>query len=37
MVAAQGQRQVILNHGRIAEVIETDDYRRAFGTAGAAS
>ena len=37
MVAAQGQRQVILNHGRIAEVIETDDYHRAFGTAGAAS
>lgn len=34
-VAAQGQRQVILNHGRIAQVIETDDYVRAFGTKAA--
>ncbi|MFT3889337.1 MAG: ABC transporter ATP-binding protein [Arachnia sp.] len=32
MVAAQGQRQVILNHGRIAEVVETDDYQRCFGS-----
>lgn len=31
MVAAQAQRQVILNHGRIAEVIETEDYVRTFG------
>ncbi|MDF1487865.1 ABC transporter ATP-binding protein [Tessaracoccus caeni] len=35
MVAAQGQRQVILNHGRIAQVIETDDYVRAFGAKAA--
>ncbi|MEZ5086103.1 MAG: ABC transporter ATP-binding protein [Tessaracoccus sp.] len=34
-VAAQGQRQVILNHGRIAQVIETDDYVRVFGTKAA--
>ncbi|MFT4109556.1 ABC transporter ATP-binding protein [Propionicimonas sp.] len=32
-VAAQGQRQVILRHGRIDQVVETDDYRRAFGAA----
>jgi len=30
-VAAQGQRQIILNHGRIARVVETEDYARAFG------
>jgi putative ABC transport system ATP-binding protein len=30
-VAAQGQRQIILNHGRIAQVVETDDYVRSFG------
>ena len=35
-VAAQGQRQVILNHGRIAQLIETEDYARAFGASAAA-
>ncbi|MCW5951491.1 MAG: ABC transporter ATP-binding protein [Propionibacteriaceae bacterium] len=30
-VAAQGQRQIILNHGRIARVVETEDYVRSFG------
>ncbi|WP_051208834.1 ABC transporter ATP-binding protein [Propionicicella superfundia] len=37
MVASQGQRQVILNHGRIADVVETEDYVRAFGTSTAVS
>ncbi|MFT3876493.1 MAG: ABC transporter ATP-binding protein [Propioniciclava sp.] len=36
-VAAQGQRQVILNHGRIARVIETEDYAAAFGASASAS
>ena len=35
-VAAQGQRQVILNHGRIARTIETEDYARMFGASAAA-
>ena len=35
-VAAQGQRQVILNHGRIARTIETEDYTRMFGASAAA-
>ncbi|MBK8463603.1 MAG: ABC transporter ATP-binding protein [Nigerium sp.] len=35
-VAAQGQRQVILNHGRIERVIETEDYARMFGASAAA-
>lgn len=30
-VAAQGQRQIILNHGRISRVVETEDYARSFG------
>jgi putative ABC transport system ATP-binding protein len=30
-VAAQGQRQIILNHGRISRVVETEGYLRAFG------
>lgn len=36
-VAAQGQRQIILNHGRIARVVETEDYVRCFGATAAAS
>lgn len=31
-VASQGQRQIILDHGRISKVVETDDYLRAFGS-----
>jgi putative ABC transport system ATP-binding protein len=31
-VAAQAQRQIILDHGRIARVVETEDYARAFAT-----
>lgn len=30
-VAAQGQRQVILSHGRIGQVIASEDYARVFG------
>ncbi|MGC4153998.1 MAG: ABC transporter ATP-binding protein [Propionicimonas sp.] len=36
-VAAQGQRQIILNHGRIARVVETDDYVRSFGATAVSS
>ncbi|MEA5117738.1 MAG: ABC transporter ATP-binding protein [Propionicimonas sp.] len=32
-VAAQGQRQIILNHGRISRVVETEDYIRCYGSA----
>lgn len=34
---AQGQRQIILNHGRIARVVETEDYVRCFGATAVAS
>lgn len=30
-VAEQAQRQVILNHGRISRIVETEDYVRQFG------
>lgn len=36
-VAAQGQRQIILNHGRIARVVETEEYVRCFGATAVSS
>lgn len=37
MVAKQGQRQVILNHGRVADVVVTDEYRRLFDATAAST